>query len=155
MILIGNSHLDLRSAERSGESLQARTTALAKRKGKENTAGTGNVVYKSEVAEHTLNPIWLPLDTRLKKDSQLRISSFVLRVVKTQQGEENPDQTTLEFDVDMKRLFPLSTDLNSVDALPANTILFELVDGLYVIESVYVQLRQVVELCCHAAVTTG
>jgi hypothetical protein len=121
-----------------------------KRKGNSSSAGTGSVVYKSEVAEHTLNPIWLPLDKKFKKDSHLRIPAFILRVVGVH--DKDTHTTMIEFDVDMKRLFPLCTDLNSVGALPANTVLFELIDGLYVIENVYVQLRQVkvrVELLCY------
>ena len=67
----------------------------------------------------------------------------MLRVVAVH-GKDSNHTTMIELNVDMKRLFPVCTDVTSIEALPENVVLFEL-DGLYVIESVYVQLRQV---CC-------
>lgn len=89
------------------------------------------VVYKSELARSTLNPIWLPIELQNRyKDKYQYVSQFSLEIVVVDQNETVLLKNSIE--MRLEELEPLPVPLTSLPILPPNSLVLELNDGLYI-----------------------
>jgi hypothetical protein len=64
---------------------------------------------------------------------------------------EHKEESTLAIPIELGKLAPLRCKLEELGSLPANTILFQMRDGLYALDKLYVLLRSRGEIQTPAA----
>jgi hypothetical protein len=157
---VGSSRLTRSVPYASVAPLNEKEADAARKKGRSEEAGcagfTGEVLYKSEVARHTLNPIWLPVQFEQPLREKWRsLSCFGLRITAVlPESFQRPSSSraaavssNMDVIIDMRKLFPIGAELATLEKLPPETLLFELSDGTYVVESAYVMLCKQGDVC--------